>query len=120
LLGFDSSTDEAPRKRWQYETEGGQSAVEESNEPNAAQPSVVAATPFDGGVVVGERSARGAIRCHNRDGTVRWRYDTRADVGAPQNETRFLLPFVSALATDGDRLYAAARRYERHNDGAER
>ncbi|EMA19614.1 MULTISPECIES: outer membrane protein assembly factor BamB family protein [Haloarcula] len=103
LQAFDVSTGSGPpRRRWQYETDG--------------EPSVVAAVPFDGGVVVGERSARGEIRCHDTDGTLRWRYETRTDLGAAQQETRFLLPFVASLATDGDRLYAAARRYERRTD----
>jgi len=96
-------TGETPTERWDHSTDG--------------TPSVVAATPFDGGFVVGERSARGAVRCHDRDGGVRWRYDTGADVGDPQDDTRFLLPFVASLATDGERLYAAARRYERRPDG---
>ncbi|MBX0324247.1 PQQ-binding-like beta-propeller repeat protein [Halomicroarcula sp. F13] len=92
-----------PTVRWHHESDG--------------ERSVVAAERFGRGWVVGERSARGEIRCHDADGRVRWRYETRADVGTPQNETRFLLPFVASLASDGDRLYAAARRYERGSDG---
>lgn len=103
LLGFDVRGDGPPTRRWRQAADG--------------DPSVVAATPFDGGVLVGERSPRGAVRCHEVDGEQRWRYDTRADLGAPQNETRFLLPFVAGLATDGDRCFAAARRYERRPDG---
>lgn len=102
LLGFDIAG-ERPTQRWHHGTEG--------------EPGVVAATPVAGGVVVGERSARGAVRCHAVDGSVRWRHDTRDEVGEPQDGTRFLLPFVASLATDGDRLYAAARRYERRPDG---
>ncbi|KAA9399185.1 transcriptional regulator [Haloarcula sp. CBA1130] len=103
LRAFDVSTDADPqRHRWQYDTDG--------------DPSVVGAVPFDGGFVVGERSARGEIRCHDADGGLRWRYESRADLGEPQQNTRFLLPFVASLATDGDRLYAAARRYERRTD----
>ncbi|GCF13467.1 transcriptional regulator [Haloarcula mannanilytica] len=108
LRAFDVSTDAGPpRPRWQYDTDG--------------EPSVVAAVPFDGGVVVGERSARGEIRCHDADGDLRWRYETRTDLGEAQQDTRFLLPFVASLATDGDRLYAAARRYERRtaDDGSD-
>jgi outer membrane protein assembly factor BamB len=104
LLGFDVSGAGAPVERWQHTASG--------------QPGVVAATPFGDCVVVGERSSRGAIRCHDRDGSVRWRYDTRADVGEAQSDTRFLLPFVASLATDGDRCYAAARRYERCPESA--
>ncbi|MFB6223396.1 MAG: PQQ-binding-like beta-propeller repeat protein [Haloarcula sp.] len=103
LLGFDVPADGgSPTRRWRFETD--------------EEPSVVAAVPFDGGVVVGERSARGEIRCHDADGGLRWRYDTRTDLGEAQKQTRFLLPFVASLATDGDRLYAAARRYERQTD----
>jgi outer membrane protein assembly factor BamB len=103
LTAFDVSVESGPpRPRWQSETDG--------------EPSVVAAVPFDGGFVVGERSARGEIRCHDADGDLRWRYETRSDLGEAQQDTRFLLPFVASLATDGDRLYAAARRYERRTD----
>jgi len=102
VLAFDAASDGPPTRRWRHETEG--------------DPSVVAAVPFDGGVAVGERSARGQVRCHDADGGVRWTYDARTDLGAAQRETRFLLPFVAALAADGDRLYAAARRYERRTD----
>ena len=109
LTAFDVSADSGPPcRRWQYETDG--------------EPSVVAAVPFDGGLVVGERSARGEIRCHDADGDLRWRDETRTDLGDPQQETRFLLPFVASLTTDGDRCYAAARRYERRtgDDGTDR
>jgi len=103
LRAFDvSPSDGPPRPRWQVETDG--------------EPSVVAAVPFDGGVVVGERSARGQIRSYDADGNLRWRYDTHSDLGEAQQETRFLLPFVASLATDGSSLYAAARRYERRTD----
>jgi len=80
--------------------------------------SVVAAIPFDDGVAVGARGARGEIRVYGEDGDLRFGDDTAADVGGPAKETRFFLPFVVSLATDGRRLYAAARRYER--DGAGR
>ncbi len=78
LQAFDVSADAGPlHRRWQYGTDG--------------EPSVVAAVPFDGGVVTGERSARGEIRCHDAGGDLRWRYETRGDLGeAP--ETRFLSP----------------------------
>jgi outer membrane protein assembly factor BamB len=99
LLGVDVGGEEMPARRWRHESD--------------ADASVVAAIPFHGGVVVGERSARGAVRFHDADGALRWQYDTRDDVGAPQSDTRFLLPFVASLATDGKRVYAAARRYER-------
>ncbi|MEF8871237.1 MAG: PQQ-binding-like beta-propeller repeat protein [Haloarculaceae archaeon] len=78
--------------------------------------SVVSAVPFDGGVVVGERGPAGAVRAYDADGTERWRVETADDVGDPQKETRFFLPFVVAIATAGDRCYVAARRYERRSD----
>ena len=118
LIGLDVTGTGPPVERWRRSV--------------ADAPSVVAAIPFGGGVrsgggrrcaspsaggvVLGERSACGTVRRHDRDGSVRWQYDTRADVGEARSDTRFLLPFVASLATDGDRLYAAARRYERRPD----
>jgi hypothetical protein len=88
--------------------------AETANERTA----VVSAEPFSGGVAVGERSPIGEIRIHDiHTGEPRWRYATADDVGSPQKESRFFLPFVVDIETDGDRLYAAARRYERHSDG---
>lgn len=80
---------------------------------------VVAAAAVAGGVVVGERGPEGAIRCYDREtGALKWRYETARDVGEPQKDSRFFLPFVASLAGRGDRVYAAARRYER--DAGER
>jgi outer membrane protein assembly factor BamB len=80
--------------------------------------SVVAARLFAGGVAVGERGPEGAVRLHDADtGALCWRHETAAEVGPPAKDTRFFLPFVAALAADGDRLYAAARRYDRDGDG---
>jgi outer membrane protein assembly factor BamB len=86
--------------------------------PGAEQSgAVVRATPFAGGVAVGERRSDGEIRLHDcEDGSIRWRYRTAADVGDPQTDTRFFLPFVVGMEAVGDRLYAAARRYERDGD----
>ncbi|EMA44870.1 outer membrane protein assembly factor BamB family protein [Halococcus saccharolyticus] len=79
--------------------------------------SVVAATPFAGGVAVGERGPAGEIRLHDAaTGRTRWRYVTADDVGEPQKRSRFFLPFVVDVETSGDRLYVAARRYERDGD----
>jgi outer membrane protein assembly factor BamB len=78
--------------------------------------SVSAVVSFAGGVAVGERGPEGAVRAYDADGTLRWRYATASDVGPPQKETRFYLPFVAAAATGGGRLYAASRRYERDGD----
>lgn len=73
-------------------------------------------------VVVGERSARGAVRVLDAEtGEQRWRHETAADVGDPDRDTRFFLPFVvdAVTGTDGgtSSLYVAARRYERRDGG---
>jgi len=81
--------------------------------------SVVSATAVPGGVAVGERSAAGSVRVYDADGRPRWRYDTADDLGEPAKETRFLLPFVVDAVSDSERLYVAARRYERHGDRPE-
>ena len=76
--------------------------------------SLVSIGSYDGTILVGERGSAGAVRCHDAaTGELRWRYETAADVGNHQKETRFLLPFVADVVTDGDRSYVAARRYER-------
>ncbi|ACM58978.1 PQQ-binding-like beta-propeller repeat protein [Halorubrum lacusprofundi] len=82
-----------------------------------APPSVVSIATYQGGILAGERSARGGVRCLDpTDGTVRFRMETRDDVGGPQRETRFFLPFVVDIVGDGERAYVAARRYERDGD----
>ncbi|UPM42815.1 outer membrane protein assembly factor BamB family protein [Halocatena salina] len=85
-------------------------------EPDS-EAAVVSITSLADSVVIGERGAAGAIRAYDLDsGTVRWRYATATDVGAPKQRTRFFLPFVVDFAVDDDRVYAAARRYERDGD----
>ncbi len=81
--------------------------------------SVVSAVPFDEGVAVGERSPAGTVRVYDAEGNRRWTYDTADDVGDPQRNTRFFLPFVVDLATDGSKLFVAARRYERDGSAPE-
>lgn len=82
--------------------------------------SVVAAEPFGDGVVVGERSTQGTIRFYDQEtGELRWQYATATDLGAPQKSSRFFLPFVTAIETDGERLYVASRRYERGGERGE-
>lgn len=79
--------------------------------------SVVAAETTEECVVVGERSERGGIRAYDLEsGDRRWQYVTADDVGTPENETRFYLPFVADIQTDEDRVYVASRRYERDGD----
>lgn len=91
-------------ERWRGETE-------------TELPSVVAAAPFGDGVAVGERSSEGTIRFYDqKTGELRWQYATATDLGAPQKSSRFFLPFVADIETDGDRLYVVSRRYERDGD----
>lgn len=78
--------------------------------------SAITLVPFDGGVLVGERSARGGIRLL-ADGEERWRHDAADILGDPTKETRFFLPMVVDSAVAGDTAYVAARRYERRDDG---
>lgn len=79
--------------------------------------SVVAAEPSGSGVVVGEHSLEGTIRFHDQaTGELRWQYATATDIGTPQKSSRFFLPFVADIETDGDQLYVASRRYERDGD----
>lgn len=83
----------------------------------AGSAAVVAVEPVGDGVVVGERGPDGEIRCHDAaTGAIRWRYRTADDVGEAATETRFQLPFVASIATDNDRCYVAARRYERDSE----
>ncbi|SIR74230.1 outer membrane protein assembly factor BamB family protein [Natronorubrum thiooxidans] len=70
-----------------------------------------------GAVAVAGRGESGAIAVYDAEtGEQRWRYDTAADVGEAVKDTVFYLPYVVALETDGDQLYAAARRYERDGE----
>ncbi|SEO27745.1 PQQ-like domain-containing protein [Halorientalis persicus] len=80
--------------------------------------SLVSIDTVEGIAVVGERGPSGTVRCHDLDsGELVWRYETADDVGDPQNETRFLLPFVADVVAGEERIYVAARRYERGDDG---
>ncbi|MFC4543748.1 PQQ-binding-like beta-propeller repeat protein [Halosolutus amylolyticus] len=73
-------------------------------------------------IVVAGRGETGTIAAYNAEtGAKQWRYDTAADVGDPVRDSVFYLPYVVAIeAGDTDagdeRLYAAARRYERDGD----
>ncbi|WP_207588345.1 PQQ-binding-like beta-propeller repeat protein [Halomontanus rarus] len=70
-------------------------------------------------LVVGGRGDRGTIRAYDRaTGEERWRYETSADLGEATADRLFEQPYVVALETDGESVYAAARRYER--DGEDR
>jgi len=80
--------------------------------------SAITLAAFADGVVVGERSARGAIRLLE-GGTERWRHDAADALGGPTKDTRFFLPMVvdAAVPAAGDVAYVAARRYERRDGG---
>ncbi|ELZ33914.1 Tup1 like transcriptional repressor [Halogeometricum pallidum JCM 14848] len=79
--------------------------------------SVVSATPFGESVAVGERSPDGVVRVYDAGtGRLRWRYAAATDVGAPQKPSRFFLPYVVGIRSHRDRLYVAARRYERDGE----
>jgi outer membrane protein assembly factor BamB len=87
--------------------------------------SVVTLVPFGDGVLAGERGAAGTVRYHDTaTGDPRWRHEAATDVGAPQRESRFYLPFVVSAATttvDGEpRAFVAVRRYERTGEPSPR
>jgi outer membrane protein assembly factor BamB len=90
--------DDAGEERWRVDGEG----------------SAITLAPFADGVLVGERSTRGAIR-FLVDGEERWRYEAVDDVGAPAKDTRFFLPMVVDAAVSDGTAYVAARRYERRD-----
>ncbi|PCR90639.1 outer membrane protein assembly factor BamB family protein [Natrinema ejinorense] len=75
-----------------------------------------------GTVVVAGRGDTGAIAAYDAaTGDRRWRYDTADDIGEAVKDTVFYLPYVVSLETGTDadgneRLYAAARRYERDGE----
>ena len=80
----------------------------------AGEGSAITLVPFGDGVLVGERSSRGAIRLL-ADGEQKWRHDAADALGGPTTETRFFLPMVVAAAVSGTTAYVATRRYERRN-----
>ncbi|MBO4248570.1 PQQ-binding-like beta-propeller repeat protein [Halomicrobium sp. IBSBa] len=78
---------------------------------------VVALAAFGDAVLAGERGPDGRVRCYEAaTGRRRWQHATATEIGEPQRETRFFLPFVADIVTDEDRAYVAARRYERDGD----
>ncbi|QLD85851.1 PQQ-like beta-propeller repeat protein [Natronomonas halophila] len=104
VVGLDDGSirafDSKGRERWHLDGEG----------------SAITHVPFADGVLVGERSARGAIRFIS-NGEERWRHDAADVIGDPSKETRFFLPMVVNAAVAGDTAYVAARRYERQDGG---
>lgn len=89
----------------------------------------VALAEFGDGVAVGSRGDRSRIRLLAGDsseegdssdrgdaGEELWHYDTADDLGGPAKDTLFWYPYVVDLVGGEERLYAAARRYERDGD----
>lgn len=76
------------------------------------------ATPTDrDAIAVGGRGERGAVTAIDAaTGERRWSYRTAEDLGDPQKDSLFFLPYVVDAAADDERVYAAARRYERDAD----
>ena len=73
----------------------------------------------EGTIAVGGRGEGGIVAAiDTATGERRWSYRTADDLGGPQKESLFFLPYVVDVAADGERIYAAARRYER--DGGDR
>ena len=87
----------------------------------ALEPALVDDEPV---VFVGTRGETAVLALLDAiEGTVRWTHDLEADLGSATKETLFYYPMTVDLASDattseaeGDRLYAAARRYERDGD----
>jgi outer membrane protein assembly factor BamB len=93
---------ETYEQRWQSECPG----------------SIVSLTEFEDGLLAGTRGRNGAVVCLDSEtGARRWSYHTAGDIGEPQQETRFYLPFVVDIITADSRAYAVSRRYERGDDG---
>lgn len=73
-------------------------------------------------VLVGTRGETAVVTLLDAvTGDPRWTHDVETDLGSATRETFFYYPMTVALASDpgrssGDRLYAAARRYERDGD----
>lgn len=88
--------DRAGAERWTLDGEG----------------SAITLVPFGDGILVGERSARGAIRFVT-DGEEHWRIEATEMIGGPTKETRFFLPMVVGATVSDNTAYVIARRYER-------
>jgi len=74
----------------------------------------LATDPAGETIVAGCRGEDGVVAAVDAaSGDELWTYRTADDLGSPQKESLFFLPYVVDVATDGERFYAAARRYER-------
>ncbi|ELY89711.1 outer membrane protein assembly factor BamB family protein [Natrinema altunense] len=82
----------------------------------------IASLPESDMIVVAGRGRTGTIAAYDAEtGDRQWRYDTADDVGEAVKDTVFYLPYVVACETGTDakgneRVYAAARRYERDGE----
>lgn len=76
----------------------------------------LAAGPGDT-VVAGTRGEDGTVAAlEAASGAVRWRHRTADDLGTARGGDLLSLPYVVDLAGDDERVYAAARRYERDGE----
>lgn len=74
---------------------------------------------FEDLLIAGGRGDSGTIAAYDAAaGDRQWSYATADDIGTPTADRVFEQPYVVALAAGDDRLFAAARRYER--DGEDR
>ena len=73
----------------------------------------------DDQIIAAGRGETGTIAAYDaKTGDQQWSYATADDIGAPTSDRVFEQPYVVDLAVGEDRLFAAARRYER--DGKDR
>ena len=75
---------------------------------------VVSMDVADRHLVIGERGPEGRVCVRSAEtGDLLWEYVTAEDVGSPADETFFAQPFVVDVQVAGEKIVAAARRYER-------
>lgn len=99
-----------------FGVDGCMEATWERDHPESA---VTLATIGDA-IVVGGRGERGTIAAYDAEsGDGRWSYETAGDIGEATRDSVFHLPYVVDLVSGDDRLYAAARRYERDGEARE-
>lgn len=107
LIAYEGSSDD---RTWR--TDAGESVV------------TLAGSERAGLVVAGTRGPDGWVRAFDAGtGDERWSYRAAGDVGDPQKDTRFFLPFVvdaRIAVVDGQpRAFVAGRRYERRQTDEE-
>jgi len=68
-------------------------------------------------IIAAGRGESGRITAYGADtGDEQWSYATADDIGEPTSERVFEQPYVVDCVAGGERLFAAARRYERDGD----